>query len=127
MKKITQLFLLVIYTAAVLGITVKGFYCCDTLRSVSVSVAGTQKDSKNKQDDGGCFKTKYQVLQVKDNHCAPDLVKTPTSVYTEIASLFYSIVPALHAQTEVGIAYQSHPPPLLNTIPVYLYDCVFRI
>ena len=126
MKKITQIFLLVIYTASVLGISVNGFYCCDKLRSVSISFAGTQKDNKDKQDNG-CYKTKQQVLQVKDNHYAPDLLKTPASVYTEIAPLFFAGLHILNPQTEVCVAYQSNPPPLINNVPVYLYDCVFRI
>jgi len=125
MKKLTQIFLLVIYTASMLGISVKGLYCCDKLRSVSVSFAGTQKDNKDKQD--GCYKTKQQVLQVKDNHYAPDLLTTPASAYTEIAPLFYAGLHIINTQTEIAVAYQSNPPPLLNTIPVYLYDCVFRI
>ena len=125
MKKITQIFLLVIYTASVLGISVNGFYCCDKLRSVSVSFASTQKDNKDKQD--GCYKTKQHVLQVKDNHYAPDLLKTPVSIYTEIVSLFYAGLDILHTQTEVDVAYQSNPPPLIDNVPVYLYDCVFRI
>lgn len=124
MKKFAQIFLLLIYTASALGVSVKGLYCCDKLRSVSVAFAGT-KENKDQQD--GCFKTKYQVLQVKDNHYAPDLVKTPESFYTEIAPLFYTSLEILYPQTANAVAHQSNPPPLLDHVPVYLYDCVFRI
>lgn len=125
MKKIAQIFLLVIYTAAALGISVKGFYCCDTLRSVSVSLTGTREDNTDTKD--GCFKTKYQVLQVKDNHCAPVLSAAPEAVYAEIAPLFYSCIQTIIPGSEPVVTHQSNPPPLLATIPVYLYDCVFRI
>lgn len=124
MKKLAQICLLVIYTAAALGVSVKGLYCCDKLRSVSISFAGANDKS---EEDASCYKTKQHVLQVKDDHLATETPNAPTFFTGDIVSFVYPALQCMRPQHPAFFTYQSHGPPLAQGVPLYLFDGVFRI
>lgn len=120
--------MLIIYTSATFGFSVKQFYCCNKLKSTSI--AFTTSFEKKCGMDGkmdNCCKTKYQFFKVKDAHFSggnnPDLVKHFTQVDLYIPFfeqvVFTNILPT--------VANYCNPPPLRNNIPIYLLGSVFRI
>ena len=120
--------MLIIYTSASFGFSVKQFYCCNKLKStLIVFTTGEQKKSGMNDKMDNCCKTKYQFLKVKDAHLSeantPDQVKhfTQTDFYKPF---FEQVVFIYSLQT---VANHCNPPPLINAIPIYLLVSVFRI
>ena len=73
MKRISLIFLLLIYTLSSFGIGVRQFYCCGKLKSTKVTFIQTE-NKKCSKDDGttDCCKTKFKSIKVKDSHFAAD-------------------------------------------------------
>lgn len=128
MKKITVILLLSVYSLSTLGLSLKSFYCCGNLESITVSI--TQDEQKACANDGGmndCCKTKYQFFKVKDNHVAGDIISA--SILHDInLHLFPSSFEVINYRPEEGFGVsQSNAPPLIHTVPDYIFNCVFRI
>jgi hypothetical protein len=127
-KKITVILLLSIYSLSTLGLSLKSFYCCGALKSVTVSIAQDEQQ-KCGNDDGmsDCCKTKYQFFKVKDNHFAGDVVNAPALhfCYLHLFTSPFSIIK--FPSPEIYIAHLSNAPPLLHRVPNYIFDCDFRI
>jgi hypothetical protein len=127
-KKITIILLLGIYSLSTLGLSLKSFYCCGKLKSVSVTIAQDQQQ-KCANDDGmsDCCKTKYQFFKVKDNHVAGDVVTAPASHFCYL-HLFTSSYHAINFPSEKKeVANPGNAPPLNHTVPAYIFNCVFRV
>ena len=128
MKKITVILLLSIYSISTLGLSLKSFYCCGNLKSVTVTL--TQNEQKKCANDDGtsdCCKTKYQFFKVKDNHFVADHVSSPVKHFVEL-NLFTSAFQVINYPSEqIYVANKSNAPPLLHGVPDYIFNCVFRI
>jgi hypothetical protein len=127
-KKITIILLLGIYSLSTLGLSLKSFYCCGKLKSVTVSIAQDQQQ-KCANDDGtnDCCKTKYQFFKVKDNHVAGDVLTAPVIHFCYL-HLFTSPYQVINYPSEKNeIANLSNAPPLHHTVPGYIFNCVFRV
>lgn len=106
----------------------KSFYCCGNLESVTVSI--TQDEQKTCANDDGmsdCCKTKYQFFKVKDNHIAGDIISTPFLHDINLNLFPFSFQVINYRTQEVFIANLSNAPPLIHTVPDYVFNCVFRI
>lgn len=128
MKKITVILLLSIYSISTLGLSLKSFYCCGDLKSVTVSI--TQDEQQKCANDDGmsdCCKTKYQFFKVKDNHVAGDVISTPVLHFINLHLFLSSFQIINYPSQEIYIANLSNAPPLLHTVPDYIFNCVFRI
>jgi hypothetical protein len=121
MKQVAIIFLIFIYAFSSTGVAVKADYCCNNLKSIKLVLADAAKDKE------GCCKVKYQTFKVKDVHAATDAVSVPVLHFNFI----HSINLGLHADDLVyEINHHSvniHAPPLYQTTPVYISNCVFRI
>ena len=127
MKKIAAILLILIYSMSTFGVSLKEFYCCGKLKSVSVVIADIQKNKcDNTSKEEGCCKTKYQYFKVKDNHLTTTYVTTALKHYTDLYSSLPIHKPALFNKTVTKIPSPSDAPPL-RAVPVYLINCVFRI
>jgi hypothetical protein len=127
-KKFTAILLLSIYSASTLGLSLKSFYCCGELKSVTVSI--TQDEQQKCTNDDGmsdCCKTKYQFFKVKDNHVAADIISTPVLHFINLCLFPSSFHIINYPSQEIYIASLSNAPPLLHTVPGYIFNCVFRI
>lgn len=131
MKKFTLIFLILSYSISIIGMSIKSFYCCGKLKSISVSLANNeQKKNSEKSNslDNDCCKTTYHSFQIKDNHFASDDVNVPAKYFTQIAYDFNEFSSLNFASQEAKYCYQTHAPPLLGkTIPLYISNCVYRI
>lgn len=128
MKKITAILLLSLYSLSSLGLSLKSFYCCGKLESVTVSI--TQDGQKTCANDDGmsdCCKTEYQFFKVKDNHVAGDVVSAPVLHDTNLHLFASSFQVINYRSQEVFSANLSNAPPLIHAVPDYIFNCVFRI
>ena len=74
---------------------------------------------------GGCCKTKFSYHKVKDTHVVADQVQSPLPELLILPITTYHFVSELSLQNKV--AEQNNGPPLHNGLPLYLFDCVYRI
>ncbi|MDQ2721290.1 MAG: hypothetical protein M3Z26_16205 [Bacteroidota bacterium] len=127
-KKITVILLLSIYSISTLGLSLKSFYCCGNLKSVTVTLPQDEQQ-KCANDDGtnDCCKTKYQFFKVKDNHFVADHLSSPVKHFVEL-NLFTSTFQIVNYPSEqIYVANKSNAPPLRHRVPDYIFNCVFRI
>ena len=128
MKKITAILLLSLYSLSTLGLSLKSFYCCGDLKSVTVSITQDEKKQcSNGDDKTDCCKTKYQFLKVKDSHVTADLVNTPDLHFFDFHLIYGSFQAINYSSRNTYISHLSNAPPLLYSVPDYIFNCVFRI
>lgn len=129
MKKFTAILLLSLYSLSSLGLSLKSFYCCGKLKSVTVTITHEQQKQCSKSDDGksDCCKTKFQIFKVKDNHVAGDVINTPALNFVYLHLFTESFQIANHPSEQMIIANKSNAPPLLHGVPDYIFNCVFRV
>lgn len=127
MKKIVLIILISIYSLSAFGVSLKEFYCCGKLKSITVIVADEGKDKCGKADSkDGCCKTKYQFFKVKDKHLTTVDLTTPVKHFTDIV-FFKSIYQSLLLPHRVQVISGSLSPPLHTGVPIYISNCVFRV
>jgi hypothetical protein len=128
MKKAAAIFIICIYAISSLGFSVKEFYCCGKLKSVTLSLHedGSKACSKS-ESKGKCCKTKFQYLKVKNSHLASTILVNASNdfqfqlPFTSLrAAKIFGFVPVIDAN-------RSHAPPLHPGIAVYISNCVYRI
>ncbi len=127
-KKIFAILLLSIYSLSTLGLSLKSFYCCGNLKSVTVTLSQNEHQKCSKADNtGDCCKTKYQLFKVKDNHFAADHISNPVKHFIEL-NLFTSSSQVINYPSQgIIIENKSNAPPLIYSVPNYIFNCVFRI
>ena len=129
MKKFTVISLICIYALATMGFSLKEFYCCGKLKSVSLAIetATTEKCSKGDSKSDDCCQNKYQFFKLKDNHVASAHVATPLNSFSDLHTFSPSYPSISFATQYIDVINGSHAPPLYTGVPIYLSNCVFRI
>ena len=128
MKKAAIILLICVYSLATMGFTLKHFYCCGKLKSITFSLVQEAKDKCAKGDDkSGCCDSKFQFLKVKDNHISADQAIFPVKHFVDLHFFTPSFQDISFVSQKTIIAYKSNAPPLHKSIPIYIYNCVFRI
>ncbi len=123
MKRTSLILLICIYSFSTYGVSLKKFYCCSNLNSVSVTLAD---DAKDKCSKDGCCKTKYKFFKVNDKHLANSELFTSVKYYTDLFS-FTPSYQSISFPKQVDIFNDCHAPPLYLGVPIYISNCVFRI
>jgi hypothetical protein len=126
-KKLVVILFLTIYALSSFGFGVRQFYCCGKLKSTNISfIQETRKRCSNGDEINGCCKTTYKTFKVKDSHFAADGINHLTKHFTDL----HLIVPAFEvkalANEPKSIANSSHAPPFYK-VPIYIFNCVYRI
>lgn len=129
MKKIALILLICIYTFSTFGIGVKQFYCCGKLKSTDITFVQQESKEKCGKGDamGGCCKTKFKSLKVKDSHVAADAINTPVKHFTDLHLFMPSYKVMALANKPIDIANSSHAPPLHYDVAIYILHCTYRI
>ena len=128
MKKITAILLLSLYSLSTLGLSLKSFYCCGHLESVTLSITqDEQKQCSNGDNTSDCCKTKYQFLKVKDSYVSADVVNTPDLHFSDFIFNSSSFQAINYSSQDIYIFHQCNAPPLLHSVPDYIFNCFFRI
>jgi len=128
MKKTALLFLICIYSLSTFGVSLKEFYCCGKLKSVSVILQDSENQRCGKAEDrSGCCKTKIQFYKVNDRHFAAAILSGPVKHFTYLPLVTTDIQIISLAVQQTEIANSNHAPPLYSGVPVYISNCVFLI
>jgi len=127
-KRLGLILLFCIYAAASFGVSIKQFYCCNQLKSTTISYAAVEESScgmKHKMKD--CCKTKVKFVKSQDTHFAKTgLTSMPSlELHTNTTSFFSSNF-IIHYKGTIAVP-QSNPPPLHTGIPLYEFYCNYRI
>lgn len=127
MKKIVTILLLFIFAGSTMGIGITQFYCCGHLKSTSISFSKSDKSNSAKNHVFSCCKTTIKNLTLQGSYLGSDYIFGSvkscaaavlcTSCHNEKQPL--NIMPHL--------LRQSLSPPLNQGIPIYIFDCVYRI
>jgi hypothetical protein len=127
-KKITVILLLSIYSLSTLGLSLKSFYCCGNLKSVTVTLTDVQQNTcANQNATNDCCKTKYHFFKVKDDHVAGDVVSTPVLHFIHLHLFTQSFHVINYPSEQILVANRSNAPPIIHNFPDYIFNCVFRI
>ena len=128
MKRIVPILLICVYSLSSFGVSLKAFYCCGRLKSVSVTYAdkGENKCGKGNNTDS-CCKTKYQSFKVNDNHFTSDNIKTPSKQFISLTLFTPSLQDVTFYSPKIILWNRCNAPPIYSAIPAYIYNCVFRI
>lgn len=129
MKKGLTIFLLLIYSLSVYGIVLKEIYCCGKLKSITVSFTVNEKHKCCKYHErNGCSKTKYHYFKAQDNHFSATVTPTSVQPFTDIHFVgTTSWQPSLYSFHQKALLNNSHAPPWRSSVPIYIYNCVYRI
>ena len=128
MKKVAPILLICIYSLATMGFTLKQFYCCGKLKSITFSLTQQAKDKCAKGDDkSGCCDSKFQFFKVKDNHISADQTDFPVKHFVALHPYTPSFQDISFVSQKSTIAYKSNAAPLRTGVPIYIYNCIFRI
>ncbi len=112
-----------------MGFSLKEFYCCGKLKSISLTIAddGKAKCKNGDSNIDGCCKNKFQSFKVKDNHLASAHVATPLNSFSDLHTITPSYQSISFATQEIDVINGSHAPPVHAGVPIYISNCVFRI
>ena len=128
MKKVAIIFLVSIYAASTFGVSLKEFYCCGKLQSITFYLGDKTTNKCGKGDDkDNCCKTKFQFYKVKDTHFSKDLLNLPARLYTVLPTFNSSFESDIVCFKQRAITHSPHAPPLYNGIPLHIFNCVYRI
>ncbi|MDB5250270.1 MAG: hypothetical protein JWQ40_4664 [Segetibacter sp.] len=128
MKRIALILLICIYSASTFGVSLKEFYCCGKLKSVSLTLTRNGKDKCGIGDNNDdCCKTKYQLFKVKDKHLVSADVTTPVKHFVALNLFFTSRKPISFVPGVIIVTNGSNAPPRYSGVPVYISNCVFRV
>lgn len=128
MKKAALILLICVYSFATMGFSLKQFYCCGKLNSTTLAFFQEEKQSCSKGNEkSGCCDNKYQFFKVKDKHINADDVHSPVKHFIDLHLYTPSFQDISFASQKPVVAYRSNAPPLHTGVPIYIYNCVFRI
>ncbi len=129
MKRITVIFLSLIYLVSTSGVAWSQFYCCGKLKETYIfGHSNFGKECKKGKKMPGCCETKTFFAKVKDSH-SPSLIIKAGNIY--VAKIFNSFSSELKQARIVGFCNTTfssfHAPPWLSSQPVYLSVSNFRV
>jgi hypothetical protein len=128
MKKFVLILLIGIYSLATMGFSLKQFYCCGKLKSITISLTPDANWTCSKGiEKRGCCDNKYQFFKVKDSHITAEQVNNPVKWFTDIYLCAPSFQEIVFISEKTLIFYRSNAPPLHTGVPLYIYNCFFRI
>ncbi len=113
---------------SVVGYGVKEFYCCNNLKSVTISFSqDSHNHVSNSHDKSDCCKTKYQYFKVKDNHFAADHINAPAKFLAEVPVFYIPCQAFLFVSHKTNIANPCNAPPLYNGVSLVVANCTYLI
>ncbi|WP_026764873.1 MULTISPECIES: HYC_CC_PP family protein [Sediminibacterium] len=129
MKKWGLIVLLTIYATASFGVSIQQFYCCNQLKSTSISFVPAEENScgmKHKMKD--CCKTKVKFVKQQDTHFAQS-AKTVTPFLEHYEPLhFFTDAEITELNSGNQLNSPIHGPPLIHSgVSLYQFYCNYRI
>lgn len=128
MKRVTAIWLLLLYSLTLVGLGVKQFYCCGKLMETSLGLASSaEHHCKMDEQKKGCCETAFKTLKVEDSHFSAEGVNIPATFFFTLAGLqvpTWNIEPLIERPYHI---HYGHGPPLYSSIPTYMLNCIYRI
>jgi len=127
MKKFFAALLFLVHGLSSSGMTLHLHYCCGKLKSVTIGFVAIEKHKCSK-DNGtfGCCKFVIQNIKAKDEQVVAAEVQTPTKACIELHNL--SLWQPFRCNSLQVIAAESYrSPPSVRSVPINIYNCVYRI
>ena len=131
MKKVVLTILAFTYLAVSSGATITLHYCMGRLVSWDLSSShkkrcdncGMEKSNHKK----GCCRDEHKTLQAEKDQKAAEAAWQFAALSSEAINTVYPVLPPAPVPS-IAIGHPSgHAPPGLNSIPVFLLHCNFRI
>lgn len=128
MKKVAHILLICIYLLATMGFSINQFYCCGKLRSIAVTFSqDTQQKCAKRNEKSGCCQNKYQFFKVSDKHVTSHEISSRVTINIDLHLFTLPFQHIIFSSQNITIANRSNAPPLHPEVPIYIYNCVFRI
>ena len=128
MKKVVLILLICSYSLATMGFSLKEFYCCGKLKSVTIELTPNRKQTCSKGNEkSDCCDNKYQFFKVKDSHVASKDVNNSLKYFTDLNLFTPTFQKILFSSSKIFVANRSNAPPIHSGVSTYLFNCVFRI
>lgn len=128
MKKLAAISLICIYALATMGFSLKEFYCCGKLKTISVTLANDEKSGcKGDNKNDHCCKNKFQYFKVKDDHVSVAHISFAAKHFTSLHLNWTPLREITFPSQRISFDYRSNAPPLHGDIPIYISNCVFLI
>ncbi len=126
-KKLAAISLICIYALATMGFSLREFYCCGKLKTISITLANEGKNSgKEDSKSDRCCKNKYQYFKVKDNHVSAAHVCFPAK-FISIQFISNYSPDIIFTSKKTVVAYRGNAPPVYSNVPIYISNCVFLV
>ena len=130
MKKLIVFILSVVYLTTSIGATFHFHYCMDRLVSWGLDFREDSPCSycgMEKEESKGCCKDEHTQIKIKGDqkitNTYSDILSNPVQILMVRADHYQFLSPSI-----LPVAYpESHAPPDLFEIAIYLSNCVFRI
>ena len=122
MKRSALILLTAIYLLSCVGIGVNRFYCCGKLTSVTLTFASADHVNKN-----NCCKHESKSFKIKDSHVTINATAISQSTPALLPNpANWTVVNMLNEQA-IYTSYQANAPPGNPDIPIYAFNCTYRI
>ena len=114
---------------SVFGVRLKANYCCSKLKSITVTFSQAaihlfSKDNKH----NGCCKSQIKFINVKDSYIASTvslgLEKPPAGLHNTVVTLWKSLPSNIPKKIFANSGFE---PRMHHGVPVYVYNCIYRI
>lgn len=129
MKKFLTIILCIIYVTASSGATVNFHYCMGKFIGWDVKAA-TDKTcdtcGMHKEEKKGCCNDAHASFKVQKEQLASFINAVPASQFFYVHQLYPAFEKSI-SFTQPNAVNAIHAPPLIQNIPSFLRNCVFRI
>lgn len=126
-KKVTLILLISVYAVAVMGISLRQFYCCGKLQSTNLSLAINTNQSSAEGRSHGCCNNKYSFFKVNDTHVSAEKVCDAARNFNFVHLGTHTFSNLVIHRHQFSPANNIHPPPLYPGVPLFIRNCIYRI
>jgi len=129
MKKIIATILCFVYVAASSGATVNFHYCMGKFIGWDIDAA-TQHTCSNcgmaKEKKQGCCNDKHAIVKVNKDQVASVINYVSFNFFVYVQHQYLYLTHLFFNNKDVAVK-PIHAPPLLQTTPSFIFNCIFRI
>lgn len=127
MKKALAILLLLLYATTSFGFGMKQSNCCGQLKAVSFTFKQADHEKYEKER---CCENQFNNLKIEDTHLLSGQLSSAVKCFSkQFPATFDSYYPnsGFTIIKLVSIAYSAYSSPLHGDIPIYIFNCTYRI
>ena len=128
MKKIAVILLMLVYGVSSPGATLYIHYCCGKVDKVAfIDKKNTNCPFANRISQKGCCVNKEVELKIKSAYKAETAVKTVFKSRDLNVNSFSTVSSLDLPYSKRLLHFSDTSPPFSASVPIYIFDCVYRI